>query len=97
MSLKLEPVDYLIQHIKRQDPRLYEALLKFSKMLKRFAIELGHLSTEAQEELVEIEEEVTRIPYVQNFRADTPSTPELIKVRTSRSGGARIRKPGGSR
>ena len=94
MSLKLESVDYLIQHIKRDDPRLYEALLKFSRILKRFAIELGHLSKAAREDLEEEPTPAVGIPYVQNFRADAP---EVVKVRIGRSGGARIGRVGRSR
>ena len=96
MAIKLESVDYLIQHIKRGDPRLYEALLKFSKMLKRFAVELGHLSADAKEELEEGPVVEVKVPNVQNFRAD-PLT--LKKVYTSRSGGSsgRIGRVGRSR
>lgn len=95
--IKLESVDYLIQHIKRDDPRLYEALLRFSKTQKRFAIELGHLSEEAKEEIEgPTEDVVIGVPNVQNFRADPPI---LKKVYTSRSGSSsgRIGRVGRSR
>jgi hypothetical protein len=97
VSVKLEPVDYLIQHIKRADPRLYEALLRFSKILKRFAIEIGHLSKETTEEITSpTGDEVVGVPNVQNFRADSPT---LKKIYTSRSGSSsgRIGRVGRSR
>lgn len=92
MSVKLESVEFLIQHIKRIDPRLYEALIRFSRFMRRFSIRLDHLDTEVVEDLTEGEAEVISIPNVQNLRADPPTT---IQLRTTRGSSVRIGRTAG--